>query len=137
GMKDFYTFTWRHRIVCNYFINKIMNDINKQFAQELRKTLDGDTWYSSNFMTVINEIDADTAVKKLRGFPNSIVEIVCHMTQWKKFCIEKNQGDVAFDITLHSEEDWKRFNSLGEEEWEEIKSAFDKNTIDLSNPMAE
>jgi len=113
-----------------------MKDINKKLAKELRNTLDGDTWYSTNFTTVINEIDADTAVKKLRGFPNSIVEIVFHMTQWKKFCIEKIQGDAAFDIVLHSDEDWKRFNSLGEEEWEDIKSAFEKNTIDLSNAMA-
>jgi uncharacterized damage-inducible protein DinB len=113
-----------------------MNDINKQFAQELRKTVDGDTWYSSNFMTVINEIDADTAVKKLRGFPNSIVEIVCHMTQWKTFCIKKIEGNADFDIALHSEEDWKRFNSLGEEEWENIKSDFEKTTNELSDAMA-
>lgn len=113
-----------------------MKDINKKLATELRNTLDGDTWYSSNFMTVVNEIDADTAVKKLRGFPNSIVEIVLHMTQWKIFCTKKIQGDAAFDITLHSEEDWKRFNSLGEDEWEDIKSAFEKATIDLANAMA-
>ncbi len=113
-----------------------MKDINKKLAQELRNTLDGDTWYSSNFMSVVNEIDPDTAVKKLRGFPNSIVEIVLHMTQWKKFCIEKIQGDKAFDIALHSKDDWKRFNSLGEEEWEDIKSAFEKATIDLSNAIA-
>jgi len=113
-----------------------MKDLNKKLADELRKTLDGDTWYSSNFMTVVNEIDPDTAVKKLRGFPNSIVEIVVHMTQWKKFCIEKIKGDPAFDIALHSEEDWKRFNSLGEEQWEDIKSAFEKTSVDLSNAIA-
>jgi ubiquinone biosynthesis protein UbiJ len=113
-----------------------MKDINKKLAQELRLTLDGDTWYSSNFMTVINEIDPDTAVKKLRGFPNSIVEIVCHMTQWKRFGIEKLRGNAAFDITLHSEEDWKRFTSLGEEEWEDIKSAFEKTTVELSDAIA-
>jgi uncharacterized damage-inducible protein DinB len=113
-----------------------MKNINKNLAQELRNTLDGEPWYSSNFMTAINEVDADTAVKKLRGFPNSIVEIVYHMTQWKTFCIKKIEGDAAFDITLHSEEDWKRFNSLGEEEWEEIKSAFENTTIDLSKAMA-
>src|SRR5215475_15426381 len=113
-----------------------MKDINSKLAQELRNTLDGDTWYSSNFISVINEIDADTAVKKLKGFPNSIVEIVVHMTQWKKFCLEKLAGDTAFDITLHSEQDWKRFNSLGDEEWDGIKSAFGKMTNDLSDAMA-
>lgn len=112
------------------------NEINKKLAQEFRYTLDGNTWYSSNFSIVINEVNADTAVKKLRGFPNSIVEIVYHMTQWKKFCIKKIEGDAAFDIPLHSDEDWKRFNSLGDDEWEKIKTDFAKATIDLSNAIA-
>ncbi|MCW3117649.1 MAG: DinB family protein [Chitinophagaceae bacterium] len=114
----------------------MIKEINKKLAQEFRNTLDGDTWYSSNFTTIINEIDADTAVKKLKGFPNSIVEIVCHMTQWKIFCIKKLEGDAAFDIDMNSEVDWKRFNSLGEDEWEDIKSAFEKATIDLANAIA-
>ena len=112
------------------------NEINKKLAEEFRNTLDGDTWYSSNFITIINEVSADTAVKKLRGFPNSIAEIVFHMTQWKKFCIKKMEGDKDFDITLHSEEDWKRFNSLGEDEWEDIKSEFEEMTINLSKAIS-
>ncbi|MEJ0104157.1 MAG: DinB family protein [Bacteroidota bacterium] len=114
----------------------MINDINKKLAQEFRNTLDGDTWYSSNFETIIANIDADTAVKKLRGFPNSIVEIVCHMTQWKIFCIKKLEGDGVFDIAMNSEDDWKRFNSLGDEEWEEIKSVFEKTSLDLANAIS-
>jgi uncharacterized damage-inducible protein DinB len=114
----------------------MINEINKKLAQEFRNTLDGKTWYSSNFTTIINNINADKAVKKLIGFPNSIVEIVCHMTQWKKFCIKKLEGDGAFDILLNSEDDWKRFNSLAEDEWEVIKSAFEKATIDLTNTIS-
>ena len=114
----------------------MINDINKKLAQEFRNTLDGDTWYSSNFTTIIDGTDADLAVKKLRGFPNSIVEIVCHMTQWKKFCIKKLEGDGDFDIALNSEDDWKRFNSLGEEEWEQIKAAFEKASLDLANTIS-
>src|SRR5689334_4199847 len=109
-----------------------MIDINKKLGEELRKTLDGDTWYSSNFVTVINEIDPDTAVKKLRGFPNSIVEIVVHMTQWKRFCIKKIENDAAFDIALNSPEDWKRFNSVGEEEWQTIKKEYAEATEHLA-----
>jgi len=114
----------------------MIRDINKKLAQEFRNTLDGDTWYSSNFATIIDGIDADLAVKKLRGFPNSIVEIVCHMTQWKIFSIKKLEGDGGFDIALNSEDDWKRFNSLGDEEWEDIKSAFEKASLDLANAIS-
>jgi uncharacterized damage-inducible protein DinB len=110
--------------------------INKKLVQEFRNTLDGDTWYSSNFTTTINDVNADMAVKKLRGFPNSIVEIVCHMTQWKKFCIKKIEGNKEFDIPLNSEEDWKRFNSLGDDEWEEIKSEFEEATIGLAKTIS-
>ena len=116
---------------------KIMvNEINKKLAQEFRSTLDGNTWYSSNFMTVIEGIDADTAVKKLKGFPNSIVEIVCHMTQWKRFCVKKLEGDGVFDIPMNSEDDWKRFNSLADEEWDDIKAAFEKTTNELADAIA-
>ena len=37
----------------------MIRDLNKKLAQEFRNTLDGDTWYSSNFETIIAEIDAD------------------------------------------------------------------------------
>jgi uncharacterized damage-inducible protein DinB len=114
----------------------MVNDINKKLATEFRNTLDGDTWYSSNFTIIIKEVTADIAVKKLRGFPNSIVEIVYHMTQWKKFCIKKIEGDKAFDISLNSEEDWKRFNSLGDDEWETIKSEFQEATIGLAKTIS-
>jgi hypothetical protein len=112
------------------------NEINKKFANELRNTLDGKTWYASNFTTTVNDIEADTAVKKLRGFPNSIVEIVCHMIQWKKYCIKKFEGDGAFDIAINSPDDWKRFNSLGEDEWAIIKSEYGQTTIDLANAIS-
>ncbi|MGC4035145.1 MAG: hypothetical protein QM764_04225 [Chitinophagaceae bacterium] len=107
-------------------------DFNKNLAKELLNTLNGDTWYSSNFEIIIQDVTADIAVKKLKGFPNSIAEIVVHMTQWKLFCIEKIKGNTDFDITLNSEEDWKRFNSLGEDEWEYIKSEFGRASIDLA-----
>ncbi|MBS1608838.1 MAG: DinB family protein [Bacteroidetes bacterium] len=113
----------------------MIKDINKKLAQEVRNTLDGDTWYASNFLAVIRDVTARTAVQKLIGFPNSIAEIVYHMTQWKKFCIKKTEGDASFDIVLHSEEDWKRFDSLEDKEWEKIKSDYAKATIDLSHSI--
>jgi hypothetical protein len=114
----------------------MFSEINKKLAQEFRNTLDGETWYSSNFTTIIDGINADTAVKKLKGFPNSIVEIVCHMGQWKRFCIKKLENDAEFDIGMNSEEDWHRYNSLAVEEWENIKSAFEKASIDLANAIS-
>ncbi|MES1220884.1 MAG: DinB family protein [Bacteroidota bacterium] len=114
----------------------MINTTSKKLAQELRNTFDGDTWYSSNFQNIIDDISEDTAVKKLKGFPNSIVEIVCHMTQWKKFCVKKLEGDSVFDIALNSEDDWKRFNSLSQEEWEEIKSEFEKATMELTEAIS-
>jgi hypothetical protein len=114
----------------------MINEIAKKLANELRQTLDGATWYDANFSNIIEDIDADTAVKKLKGFPNSIVEIVCHMTQWKIFCIRKFEGNAAFDIVSNSEDDWKRFNSLSDEEWVDIKQNFENATIDLANAIA-
>jgi hypothetical protein len=112
------------------------NKINKKLAEEFSNTLDGDTWYSSNFTIIINDVDANMAVKKLRGFPNSIVEIVCHMTQWKNFCTKKMEGDKEFDIALNSGEDWRRFNSLADEEWEKIKSEFQEATTRLAKVIS-
>jgi hypothetical protein len=107
--------------------------VNRKFAEELTNLVDGNTWFSSNFTIIINEVSADTAVKKLKGFPNSIVEIVYHMTQWKIFCIKKIQGDASFDIAMNTEEDWKRFNGLAEGEWEDIKNDYAKATNDLAD----
>lgn len=111
------------------------NDFNKKLASELRNTVDGETWFSLNFLDAVEVIDADDAVKKLKGFPNSIVEIVVHMTQWKRFCTRKLEGDASFDIPLNSPEDWRRFNSLGEEEWENIKTEYVNATNELAAKM--
>jgi len=113
-----------------------MAAINKKFAEELKNTLNGPTWFSSDFTSVSDGITADTAVKKLKGFPNSIVEIVVHMTQWKKFCAKKLQGDEDFDIPMNTEADWKRFNSLGDDEWESIKEDYAQATNELSDLIA-
>jgi hypothetical protein len=112
------------------------NNIAKNLANELTNTVNGETWFSLNFRDAVGTTDADTAVKKLKGFPNSIVEIVVHMTQWKRFCIKKIESDAAFDIALNSPEDWKRFNAIGEEEWQNIKKEYVEATEQLAAMIA-
>jgi len=106
------------------------SNLSNRLSAEISRQFDGDTWYSSNFKQVIKNIAAEDAVKKLNGFPNSIVEIVRHMTQWKIFCLKKLEGDTNFDIE-DPDEDWMRFSNLTEEEWLDILAKYETTNTNL------
>jgi len=106
------------------------SNLSNRLSAEISRQFDGDTWYSSNFKQVIKNIAAEDAVKKLNGFPNSIVEIVRHMTQWKIFCLRKLAGDPKFDIA-DPDEDWMRFSNLTEEEWLDILAKYETTNTNL------
>jgi len=106
------------------------SNLSNRLSAEISRQFDGDTWYSSNFKQVIKNIAAEDAVKKLNGFPNSIVEIVRHMTQWKIFCLKKLEGDPKFDIA-DPDEDWMRFSNLTEEEWLDILAKYETTNTNL------
>ena len=108
----------------NILTNKLSAEISRQF--------NGDTFYSSNFDIVIKNIAAEDAVKKFSGFPNSVVEIVRHMTQWKIFCLRKLEGDAGFDIRDNTDEDWMRFANLDEKVWREILRKHETTNKDLA-----
>ena len=106
------------------------SNLSNRLSAEISRQFDGDTWYSSNFKQVIKNIAAEDAVKKFNGFPNSIAEIVRHMTQWKIFCLKKLEGDSKFDIE-DPDEDWMRFSNLTEEEWLDILAKYETTNINL------
>ena len=106
------------------------SNLSNRLSAEISRQFDGDTWYDSNFNQVIKNISAEGAVKKFNGFPNSIVEIVRHMTQWKIFCLKKLEGDPKFDIE-DPDEDWKRFSDLTEEEWLDILAKYETTNTNL------
>ncbi len=90
----------------------------------------GSPWYGSSVMNGLREITLPEASGRIAN-QHTIAEILNHMTQWKKFVLEKLRGNAGFDIKVDSHADWIMVNVLDEVAWENIKKQYDQVTRDL------
>ncbi len=82
-----------------------MNTLITQLIQSMRSTFSEQPWYGESVLQKLRSIDHGLVNRKVQG-SNSIGGLVAHMIQWRKFAIEKLQGNESFDITLNTASDW-------------------------------
>jgi hypothetical protein len=51
---------------------------------------------------------------------HSIAEIVCHITAWHFFVIEKLKGNASYEV-WETELDWRHINGLSDLEWQSLQ----------------
>ena len=69
-----------------------------RIARMLEKTFDRQPWYGSSIMEILQQV-SPSARDARTGNAHTIIELVLHMTSWRKFVIHRLQGDDAFQIT--------------------------------------
>ncbi len=55
---------------------------------------DGDPWLEVNLLHTLKAITAEQAARKIPNLPNSIWEIVQHVTSWRQNVLQRVQGTV-------------------------------------------
>ncbi|UOB17643.1 DinB family protein [Abyssalbus ytuae] len=101
----------------------------RRIIKLLENTYSGATWYGSNLCDVLTAISSSNPNASYNG-GNSLGQILEHMIQWKKFVIEKINGNTNFIIEINSIQDWNRRKIYTTEEFialiHEFKSVSEK-----------
>lgn len=82
---------------------------NESIVKKLKGLFDGPAWHGPSIVEVLNKISNDHANNAFKD-SHTIIEIIGHMTVWRKFVIEKLNGNESFDVS--EEENFPRLTDL-------------------------
>lgn len=69
-----------------------------RIARLLEKTFDRQPWYGSSIMDTLQQL-SPAIVDMHQGKAHSVIELILHMTAWRKFVIHRLSGDDSFQIS--------------------------------------
>jgi uncharacterized damage-inducible protein DinB len=107
-----------------------MNEEVKRIYKNIAAIYDGQPWHGDNIQRYLSDISAEVASKKPLNLNHSIAEIVCHMTAWRNFAIEKIKGNADYEV-WDTELNWQTIAALTQEEWQLIKSNLQTSQTEL------
>ena len=84
---------------------------NESTIKKLKGLFDGPAWHGPSILEVLNKISNDHARNAFKN-SHTLIEIIGHMTIWRKFVIEKLKGNDSFDVL--EEENFPKLNDLKE-----------------------
>jgi uncharacterized protein YutD len=76
-----------------------------QIADQIKEAYDGDPWYGRSIVTLLTEVNEQTAFEKPNG-QHSIVELLWHMINWREFTIARIKKDDTKDVHFFEKSDW-------------------------------
>ncbi len=79
---------------------------------DLETLYQGNPWYGSSISDALDKVPLEHWNRKPNGVSNSIAALVFHIIDWRRFVIEKIQGNALFDISLNSPMDWRTDNEV-------------------------
>ncbi|MBS1557598.1 MAG: DinB family protein [Bacteroidetes bacterium] len=107
-----------------------MNEEIKRIYKNMAAVYDGQPWYGDNLVKLLADVSADVAVDRPNKLNHSIVEIVCHITAWRQFVIEKIKGNAEYEV-WDTELNWQKIKSLSEPQWKSIKDDLQNGQTEL------
>jgi uncharacterized damage-inducible protein DinB len=97
-----------------------MTEDIKRIYKSISAIYNGQPWHGENISTHLSGVSAEMAAVKPKKLNHSIAEIVCHMTAWRYFAIEKMKGNAEYEV-WDTELNWQTIMALNESEWQTIK----------------
>lgn len=77
-----------------------MSTETQNIVSLLISTFEKNAWHGPSVKEVLGEIPAEHASKKIDG-SHSIIELVAHMTAWRKFVLRRLEGDDHYNVEEH------------------------------------
>jgi uncharacterized damage-inducible protein DinB len=74
-----------------------MSEIDR-IVRLLEKTFDKQPWYGSSIVEILSRVDPEQSTVR-QGETHSIIELVLHMTSWRKFATQRLMGNAEFEVT--------------------------------------
>lgn len=69
----------------------------QEIIELLRRTFDGAAWHGPSVMEILRQVTSDQLGNQI-GDSHTLIELVEHMTAWRRFAIEKLRGNTTYDV---------------------------------------
>lgn len=93
----------------------------------LERTFNKGAWHGASVMETLETVSGKQAFNRLAG-THSIIELVAHMTAWRRYILKKLAGDHAYkmaeEVNFPSPQNWDMTVSELEETQRELVAAF-------------
>lgn len=97
----------------------------------LKQTFEKDAWHGPSVKEALDGISAGQASKKLEN-THSIIELVGHMTAWRRYVVKKLEGDPAYavsdEMNFPQTFDWAHAVAQLEDSQSELLAALEKTS---------
>ncbi|GJM33038.1 MAG: hypothetical protein DHS20C18_20390 [Saprospiraceae bacterium] len=93
-----------------------------------RRTFDGEAWHGPSIMKVLRAFPV-TQVNARVGESHSVIELVEHITAWRKFVIERLRGKKNFELT--ELENFRPQEGAKDKEWADALAGLEDSQLEL------
>jgi uncharacterized damage-inducible protein DinB len=69
-----------------------------RIVRQLEKAFDAQPWYGPSVISTLKEVD-ESIIYKHAGQAHSIIELVLHMTAWRRFVIKRLAGESSYEVS--------------------------------------
>jgi uncharacterized damage-inducible protein DinB len=74
-----------------------MRTETQKIIRILNKTFEKGAWHGPTVMEVLSNVNEHNSNKRI-GQSHSIIELIAHMTSWRRFVIEKLAGNYSYEV---------------------------------------
>jgi uncharacterized damage-inducible protein DinB len=80
--------------------------------RQLERAFNGPAWHGPSVIETLNKVNEDSSQNKFKD-SHTLIQLIAHMVAWRKFVIEKLNGNDAYDVS--DEQNFPSLNDLKEE----------------------
>jgi uncharacterized damage-inducible protein DinB len=105
----------------------------ERLREELRRSLDGDSWHGAPLLKILEGVDAARAAAKPIPGAHSIWELVVHVTAWTREVARRCDGGVPW---IPPEADWPVIGDPGEAAWAAVLDDLRRAQAELDSALS-
>lgn len=106
----------------------------RRIADQLKRAFDGDPWYGSPLMKILNGVTAEQAAALPVAGAHSIWEVVLHVAAWQGAVLDRLADKPA---RLPAEGDWPEITDTSETGWSNTLALLTRRHNDLMKAISE
>jgi uncharacterized damage-inducible protein DinB len=103
------------------------------YVNRFKEIYGGTPWYGEPFSKKVNDVSHEIAFISPHQGMHAIVQVVAHMTYWRKGLIARLTGDKNFQTSVKSKDNWPGLDRLNEAGWQSVRSDFDRSQETISD----
>ncbi len=109
----------------------------KSLLQKYQAVFYGEAWYGHHISKRIELLTPEIVFQKPKENLKSIAEILWHMTAWRKYIIQKLEGNSDFRIEMNTSFDWPDALETSHPSWGKIVDDFYQTQTKLEQILAQ